>query len=458
VNPRVRSVVVAILAAAVSSLSIAAPAAAQDSHYWTLQYGPQSSLLGGAVIGSVDDVSATFYNPGALSLASDVAFAVSADVFEITGVILEGGGGEGVDLGNSKSGVRPSMIAGAIKRGLLGGGGILAYSALTRARGTQDLTGVLLLSREDLPPELDLDEAVGGVAFTGRFNDFWGGLTYSQALGEHFGLGVTWYGAVRSQERRREAIGQLIGTDGSGLAEIDIASGSYTAYRTLFKVGASAGTGPITGGLTLTTPSIQLGGSGDLSFNQSAFGTDTVALAAGVQPDLSATYKSPLSVGAGLAWRIGGARLHGSLEWFDKVETYFVMQGEDVVAQEPADRTIPLDAVQEQDEVLNWALGLEYAFSPRVNAYLSYYTDNSTLTDEVERAGLGILPFNISNVNLGTDFVVKSARLTLGFGFGWGSKVDQELTNILRQEDPDFVATYVFRSIKLLFGFEIGVG
>ncbi len=456
-NSRVRSVVVAILAAAVGSLSIAASAAAQDSHYWTLQYGPRSSLLGGAVIGSVDDVSATFYNPGALSLASDVAFAVSADVFEVTGVILEGGGGEGVDLGNAKSGLRPSMIAGTIKQGLLGGGGILAYSALTRARGTQDLSGVLLLSGEDLSPELDLEDAVGGVAFTGRFNDFWGGLTYSQALGEHFGLGVTWYGAVRSQERRSEAIGQLIGTDGSGSAEIDISGGSYTAYRTLFKLGGFATTGPITGGVTLTTPSIQLGGSGDLSFNESAFGTDTVALAAGIQTDLSATYKSPLSVGAGLAWRIGDARLHGSFEWFDKVESYFVMQGEDVVALEPPDRIIPVDAVQEQDEVLNWALGLEYAFSPKVNAYLSYYTDNSTLTDEVERAGLGVLPFNISNVNLGTDFVVKSARLTLGFGFGFGSKVDQELTNILRQEDPDFEATYVFRSIKLLFGFEIGV-
>jgi hypothetical protein len=454
---RVRSLVSSICAG-VGLLSATAPAAAQDSHYWTLQYGPRSSLLGGAVIGSVDDVSATFYNPGGLSLASDLAFAVSADVFEVTGVILEGGGGEGVDLGNAKSGLRPSMIAGTLKRGLLGGRGILAYSALTRSRGTQDLSGVLLLSGEDLPPELELEDAVGGVAFTGRFNDFWSGITYSQGFGDHFGLGVTWYGAVRSQERRTESIGQSIGTDGSGLAEITILSGSYTAYRTLFKLGGFVATGPITGGLTLTTPSIRLGGSGDLSFNESAFGTDTVALAASVQPDLSATYKSPLSVGAGLSWRIGGARVHGSFEWFDKVESYFVMQGEDVRALEPADQIIPVDAVQEQDEVLNWALGLEYAFSPKVNAYLSYYTDNSTLTDEVERAGLGVLPFNISNVNLGTDFVVKSARLTLGFGFGWGSKLDQNLTDLLRQEDPDFVATYVFRSMKLLFGFEIGVG
>ena len=54
--------------------------------------------------------------------------------------------------------------------------------------------------------------------------------------------------------------------------------------------------------------------------------------------------------------------------------------------------------------------------------------------------------------------MVRSARLTLGIGYGWGSEIDKELTNLLRDEDEDFAATYVYRSIKLLFGFEIGVG
>ena len=51
--------------------------AAQDAHYWTLQYGPKSSLLGGAVIGSIKDISGTYYNPGALSLSDNLAFALS---------------------------------------------------------------------------------------------------------------------------------------------------------------------------------------------------------------------------------------------------------------------------------------------------------------------------------------------------------------------------------------------
>jgi len=442
----------------VGVLFSAAPAAAQDAHYWTLQYGPRSSLLGGAVIGSVDDVSGTFYNPGALARAEDLAFAVSTDVFEYTGIALEDGGGNGVDLGTAKSGLRPSLVAGTISKDLLGTGGILAYSALTRSRGTQDLAGAILLSGDDIPPELDRDAIVGAVDITGRFNDFWGGLTFSQGLGDRIGLGVTWYGAVRSQTRQLQSIAQFVGTDGSGLSEIDNASGKYTAFRTLFKFGGFFDLGAVTGGVTLTTPSIHITGNGQLGVIQSTIGADTTALLAGIQTDLPAEYKSPLSLGGGLAWRLGPARIHGSLEWFDKIAPYVVIQGDSLYAQEPEGEGGVLDAVHEQSEALNWGLGLEYTLSDTFTGYLSYFVDNSTLDDDIERAGLSIIPIDIGTITVGTDFVVGSARLTLGIGYGWGSEVDSELTDLLKEEKEDFEATYVYRSIKLLFGFEIGVG
>ena len=436
----------------------ATPGSAQDAHYWTLQYGPRSSLLGGAVIGSVDDVSATFYNPGAVSLASDLAFAVSTDVFEYSVVSLEDGGGNGVDLGTAKTGLRPSFVAGTITRSLFGGEGILAYSALTRSRGTQDLAGAVFLTADEIPPEAGLDDAVGSVDFTGRFNDFWGGLSYSHGLGEHFGLGVTWYGAVRSQNRQQQSIAQFVDTDGSGRTEIDNASGKYTDIRTLFKFGASFRAGSISGGATLTTPSIHISGNGELRVNQSAIGADTTALLAGIQTDLPAEYRSPLSIGGGLAWRVGPARVHGSVEWFDKVDRYVVIQGDSLYAQEPEGEGFVLDAVHEQTAVTNWGVGLEYAISETFTGYLSYFSDGSALDEDLQRTGLSILPIDIQTLTVGTDFVLRSARLTLGIGYGWGSEIDRGLTDLLKREDEDFEATYVYRSVKLLFGFEIGVG
>ena len=437
-------------------LFTASESAAQDAHYWTLNYGPRSSLLGGAVIGSVDDISGTYYNPGALGLAKDLAFAVSTDVFEFSVIALEDGGGQGVDLGTASSGLRPSLIAGTIKKDLFGRG-VLAYSVLTRARGSQDLQGILLLSGNQIPPNVGLDELAGLVRFEGRFNDSWAGLTYSQAVGSHFGLGVTWYGALRNQRRRAETINQAIGLDGSGAASLDIRGGKYSTLRTLFKIGAFAAAGPFTGGLTLTTPSIHITGSGQLAFDIGTFTPDTAALAVNVQTDLPAEYKSPLSVGFGLGWQLGSTRLHASGEWYDAIAPYVVMQGEDFVAQQP-DEVIPVDAVQALDEVFNWAVGLEHAFSSKVSGYVSYYLDASGLTDEIERAGLSTLPLDINTATFGADFTVGSARLTLGAGYGWGSKVDQSLTDALGEEDEDFEATFVYRSFRFLFGFEIGVG
>jgi hypothetical protein len=406
----------------------------------------------------VDDVSATYYNPGAVARASDLAFAVSTDVFEYSIVSLEDGGGSGVDLGTAKSGLRPSLVAGTITRSLFGGRGILAYSALTRSRGTQDLSGVLVATGEDLPPESGLEDAVGAVDFTGQFNDFWGGLTYSHPVGDHLGLGVTWYGAIRSQNRQRQAVAQLIDSAGSGLSDIDNAGGKYTAFRTLFKFGGFFQAGSITGGATLTTPSIHLGGSGQLGVLRSTIGADTTTLIAGVQTDLPAEYRTPLSMGGGLAWQLGKARLHGSLEWFDEIDRYVVIQGEELQAQEPADSTFVLDAVQQQNSVTNWGAGVEYAFNRTFSGYISYFVDHSYLDENVERAGLSILPIDIGTVTVGADFVLRSARFTLGIGYGWGSEADQELTDLLKDRDEDFEATYVYRSLKLLFGFEIGVG
>ena len=67
------------------------------------------------------------------------------------------------------------------------------------------------------------------------------------------------------------------------------------------------------------------------------------------------------------------------------------------------------------------------------------------------------LPVDIRTVNLGANFSVGKTRLTLAGGYGWGRKVDRELTELLRENDEDFEATYIYDNLRFLFGFEVGV-
>ncbi|MFC2085711.1 hypothetical protein ACFLRO_00710 [Bacteroidota bacterium] len=428
---------------------------AQDAHYWTLQYGPSPSLLGGAVIGSVNDVSATFYNPGALSRAENLSFAVSMNVFEVNGVVLRDGGGEGVDLGRATTGLRPSMIAGTFADSLFGAG-VLAYSAMNRVKGTQDFQGLISRGEDRLDPDLGIEDLVGIIRFEGDFSDFWGGLTYSHRIGSHFGIGMTGYLAARSQRRRNETLVEAVFPNGSGEARIEIAGGNYSTIRLLGKFGAFARFGDMRAGVTLTTPSSQLTGSGELGLNYARFSPDGSSLAFTIQSDLPTHYKTPLSIGGGVGLPLGPLLIHASAEWYDKIDRYVVIQGETINAQEPEDQQVPVDAVHELAEVFNWGVGTEFRFSKRFMAYLSYYQDNSALTDEIERASLSALPIDIQTITIGTDFRVGPALMTLGLGYGWGEKSARELLDIIG-DDSELKPIYVYTNFRALFGFEIGV-
>ena len=70
---------------------LTARSSAQDTHYWNLQYGTSSNLLGGAVIGSVLDMAATYYNPAALALFPTPKILLSGKVYQLNEITLNNG-------------------------------------------------------------------------------------------------------------------------------------------------------------------------------------------------------------------------------------------------------------------------------------------------------------------------------------------------------------------------------
>ena len=90
------------------------PLIAQDANYWTHQYGTRSTLLGGAVIGSVLDLSGTYYNPGGVALVEEPAIIEAAKVFQYPSIMLKGLGQGDIDLSTSTLEPAPSLLAGTI--------------------------------------------------------------------------------------------------------------------------------------------------------------------------------------------------------------------------------------------------------------------------------------------------------------------------------------------------------
>jgi hypothetical protein len=100
------------------SLLLSAPAAlAQDAHYWHHQYGNRADMLGGAVIGSSDDVSAVDDNPALLTVAERLNLTVSGNAFFTSTIRLHDALGAEADLVNTKVGAVPSLVAGEIPIG-----------------------------------------------------------------------------------------------------------------------------------------------------------------------------------------------------------------------------------------------------------------------------------------------------------------------------------------------------
>ena len=115
-------------------LALPTRAAAQDSHYWSIQYGPVGQLVGGQLIGGGPDLSATYYNPGALVLRNESSYLLSTESVQWELVSTEAQPGlEVLDSSSSTFGAAPSLLAGVLPR-WLGEDTSLAWSFLTRQK------------------------------------------------------------------------------------------------------------------------------------------------------------------------------------------------------------------------------------------------------------------------------------------------------------------------------------
>lgn len=445
---------------------------AQNSYYWSQQYGNKSLLLSGAVVGSVKDLGSVYYNPGFLGLQKNPAFMISAKVMQFSSVKIKNGLGDEVDLSKSQFGQAPSLIAGIFKIKKLPKH-TFAYSILTRRTQEIDLL-FRTQSTVDVLVNFEGDEIfTGEVNWLGKATEQWLGLTWSFAPHPKVSVGFSNFVSASNSKMLLDIDLNALASDNHVVTFKGRRQLEFKQYGLLWKAGLAMDFSPVTAGIVVTTPKLNLAGNGFFLTETILAGADTNYTKAGenifeanLQEDIDAKRKSSwsLAVGAGLHFK--RAVIHISGEWFNKVNKYTIMEPEPFIGQSTGD-TIATSLVEQLDQVVNAGIGLELLIKENLRFYASFATDFSAakpdanwfteLKSEVDNTASRADVFHIAG---GVGFTVKGIEITLGTSF---NSARDEITRPVNLPDgknetifdPAKTATLKLQNWKILFGFSI---
>ena len=400
------------------------PAFAQDGHYWTQQYGTKSMLLSGSVIGGVDDLGAVFYNPGRLAVISNAAFLLSANVYEYNAITISDA------FGNSKNATKstikgvPTLAAGSFKLRWLPRHHF-AYAVMTRQSSDMSFS-FQGEQHQDVIAALPGVEYFGaGVEYIQKSNEQWIGLTWSHAITPKISVGVTTNYTSNSQSKGAKIDLQALSANNETAMYRYNRTYDYKQSGLLWKAGLAATAGPWQLGLTITTPMINLSGSGNYNYEEFYKGIPALNKAdiysTSYQTGLKVTNQTPWSVGVGASRKIGRNKIHFSSEWYSSVSKYTLMNAADHISQSNPTDTVRFHLVDQLKSVWNAGLGMEFYISEHVSGFGSFSTDFTAVTNDLYRFAQRAPEANNSGWN--TDFYhvgggivinLKGADITLG--------------------------------------------
>ncbi len=370
------------LLATLTSLLLPGKALSQEAHYWSEQFGNRSMLLSGTVIGSVSDLGAVFYNPGRLALTENPAFVLSAKVYQWDRYTVKDGIGEGADLKESQFGGAPNLVAGSFTLPFLEDHQF-AYSFLTRRRAESQFSfraerfGVLV---EGLPGESYLE---GTINAKDGLKEEWIGVTWSRNWWEGISLGFSTFATIENRSRDLAIGVRAVNQDPQAAVKFSRRSYRYSHYGLLWKAGLAMVFDRWLLGLTVTTPKLDVHGTGSVKYEEllaglasNGDGVSNDLLETSFQGGLDGRAKSPWAVGMGLGWDKGEFAVHLSGEWYSSIPEYRMVSARPFEGQSTG-ITHTYSVVDEGHSIFNVGLGLEWRASETFSAYASVATDRS---------------------------------------------------------------------------------
>ena len=236
----------------------------------------------------------------------------------------------------------------------------------------------------------------------------------------------------------------------------------YQNIRALMKLGVGFDLRPLTLGFTVTTPSVNLFGSGSTGNHFFLNGVDLDddniednIFESNYQEEINSEYKSSWALGFGGSYRFNKLRFHVSGEWFDKVDYYEVLAIQPYTSQSSGE-IIQNKVDHELKSVFNYGFGVDYVHSENLTVSLGFVTDYSASVPNTE-TNLSVSKWDIYHLSGGVSFPVGNSDLAIGFSYSFGRDEITTDLNLDPEGDDKWLTSQTeatVQKIKMLIGFK----
>ena len=444
----------------------------QESNYANYEVGSKATMLGGAVVAGIDNISSAYYNPGALAFIDNSSVSLETSTLFTGRLNIKNGAGQGIDVKSSFFDVIPSLIGGIVKSQKRPEW-VFAYSAITVNSSFIEFN-VRQTKVSDLVVSFPGQELYnGGFDYRNKINENWIGVSASRAIGERFGIGLTLFGTSFYQNFDRNQFALVTGEFNN--EPITLASSSLSQFMRfrclglLLKMGLNYQYGNHQFGFTVTTPKLNVNiiARGTLSADLLVFDplVSGVSLSAVNYDEDQATYhRTPLKFDFGYQLEMPGSLLMFKLTFNTRVKEYAMISTKEVYIPEVNLLRPSISAYDKANQVFNFSVGYRNNVSDGLSVLLGAKTDFNYVDKEFlnQQSFIPKMSYwNLYHVTGGVIWYNDRAHLTLGADYAFGvSRNDLQQVNLSDPVSSEFyfgektTDTRTFHNqVYIVFGF-----